>query len=351
MNARRQSVADEECGSPAGQSVAAISASASSGIGVAANSRSSAISAEDRAPTSTVVTAGWRSANCSAAAPSATPRSVHASRQAPGALEHVRGCGRVVVGAVRVGIDEHARVEHAPEDHADATRLAPLQQSGSAAVEQRVAAGEQHAVEIDALDEPPEHLVLVHARADRPNDALVAQLQERRKRVRERVALVQVGVVHERDVDVVGAEADQALLERSQHRVARVVEVRIDLADVAEDRLGAVGAGRIEHPSDLGREHVLVARSPTQRVPEAPFRGTVPVQRRGVEVPDAARPRGVDRRVRVLVADAREHVADRRGAEAEAGHRRTARAELAEHAPVAGGHVVHAAPCGYASVS
>ena len=46
-------------------------------------------------------------------------------------------------------------------------------------VEQRVAAGQQEAVEVGLAGEAGQHLGLVHAGADRPDDALRAQLGER----------------------------------------------------------------------------------------------------------------------------------------------------------------------------
>ena len=73
-----------------------------------------------------------------------------------------------------VGVDQHAGVEHTSDDHADAARRALFQEPGTAPIEQRVAAGEQHAVEIDSRDEALEHRRLVHPAADRRHDAFVA---------------------------------------------------------------------------------------------------------------------------------------------------------------------------------
>ena len=86
------------------------------------------------------------------------------------------------------------------------------EQLGSAAIQQRVAAGEQDAVEVDARDEPFEHRGLVHPAPDRGHHAFVAQAQQGRERVAEGVVLVVVGVVHENHVDAIRAESLQARL-------------------------------------------------------------------------------------------------------------------------------------------
>jgi hypothetical protein len=70
--------------------------------------------------------------------------------------------------------------------------------------------------------------------------------------------------------------------------------------------------------SDLGADQILVARIRRQRFAEPKLRESCAVERRGVEVADAAVPGRVDRGDRFIVRDVAIHVAERRRAEADA---------------------------------
>ena len=171
------------------------------------------------------------------------------------------GSGRRLVVERRIGADagQDAAVEHAAEDHPDPARRAGVEELGAAAVEQGVATGDQHAVEIDPVHEPRQHLALVHPASDRAHDPLIPQLEQRRERAVERFLLVVVGIVHEHHVEPVEPEAVQALLDRTQHAVAGVVELRGQPAGDTEDARIKVGV-RSEQPSDLRRHHVRIPR-------------------------------------------------------------------------------------------
>ena len=70
-------------------------------------------------------------------------------------------------------------------------------------VEEGIAAGDQHAVELRPLDEPSEHVGVVHGDADCANHAIVAELLKGRIRLGERQLGVLVRIVDQRDINVV----------------------------------------------------------------------------------------------------------------------------------------------------
>ena len=109
-----------------------------------------------------------------------------------------------------------------------------------------------------------------------------------------------VGVVDERDVDAVEAEPVQAGRQAPPDAVGAEVEPAHEWAGTATAKpLGSRARhGRrppVEEPADLGGDHVLVAGAVPQGVAEAAFGQAEAVVRRGVEGPDAAVPRRVDR--------------------------------------------------------
>ena len=96
-------------------------------------------------------------------------------------VEHVRRGRGVVVGRAcdRSG-GEDARVEHAAEHDADVLSDRERQHLGERGLlEQRVAPGNQHAVEIAVLQEAHRVFGIVGANADTFDDALAAQFLER----------------------------------------------------------------------------------------------------------------------------------------------------------------------------
>ena len=118
---------------------------------------------------------------------------------------------------------EQAGVEHARRDHGHAAPLALRQQVVERALlEQRVAAGEHDHVEVGLADEVREHLGLVHPRTVGRDDALRAQLLERREGAVERLAVVLVGIVDEQEVDAVEPEPLEAGLRASASTPSRL---------------------------------------------------------------------------------------------------------------------------------
>ena len=117
--------------------------------------------------------------------------------------------------------------------------LAERQERGQRVLlEQRVAPGQQEAVEVAAAEQRLADLPFVDASPDGPNGARGAKLLERavapaieqlaHTRVRRATRSVahHVHVVHEEDVDAILAEPFQARLVRPHHAVVRVVVVK-----------------------------------------------------------------------------------------------------------------------------
>ena len=132
--------------------------------------------------------------------------------------DQLRGRRLVVVGGdlARAVAREQAGVEHARRDHRHVAPRALRQQVVQRALfEQRVAPGEHDHVEVGLADEVRQHLGLVHPRAVGRDDALRAQLLERREGPVERLPVVLVGIVHEQEVDAVEPEPLEAGFEEA----------------------------------------------------------------------------------------------------------------------------------------
>ncbi len=245
----------------------------------------------------------------------------------PGAgVAHPAGAGRhggrgrgVVVGAAVVRAGQDPAVEHAGRQHGHAAPLAHREQvRRGGLVEQRVAARDQHAVQVAALRQPGQRGRGVHAGPDGPDHALVAERRQRRVGLVRRLLHEVVGVVDEHDVHPVEAEPFQALLQAAPHAVPAVV------ADPGQRRyaveplvpLDLPGRGH-QQPADLGAHGELGPGLPGQERPEPPLGGADAVMRRGVEGPDARRPGRGQRPGRRLFADRGEEPGDGRGAEHE----------------------------------
>src|ERR1700722_7591626 len=141
------------------------------------------------------------------------------------AADQGAGCGRVVIGGIRSRRGEQAGVEHASGDD----RRAALQGGGQqlvrgGLVEQRVPAGDEDHVDVGLADEPGEHLGLVHADADRADNAFRAQPLECGVRLAQCLLPVRIGGVDERDVDPVKAESVQARRQAPPDAVGAEVE-------------------------------------------------------------------------------------------------------------------------------
>src|SRR5215204_780232 len=101
-------------------------------------------------------------------------------------------------------------------------------------------------------------------------ESLPDQIVERPERLVERhVGIVPMTLV---DIDVPGSESPERGVALLDHVLARET---------------AAGRPRSHRKEDLGRDHVLVARNPTQRPPEDPLDGAVHIRVRGVEHIDA----------------------------------------------------------------
>ncbi len=201
------------------------------------------------------------------------------------------------------------------------------------AIEQRPAPGDHHAVEV-GLGEPPQRPVnLVEPDADRADRAGALELDERGIRAADRrgerpfgrllAALrMRVDVVDHHDVHARDAEAQHRVLERAQHAVARVVEHRMERQAAGPEGCRVlVLPVRPQPPSDLGREHELVARQLAQHVAEQHLGAAVAVERRDVEVADAQLPGRTHCADRFVRRDRPVEPAERPGAEAELGQR------------------------------
>ena len=187
--------------------------------------------------------------------------------------------------------------------------------------------------------------MLVHTGADRPHHALLAELEQRGEGALERGLLVIVRVVDEHDIEAVESEASEAVVDRTQHAVARVVEPRRKATRHPEDAGVEVRIGN-ESPSDLRREHEFVTRVAAQDAAEPSLREPVAVERRGVEAPDACVPCRRHRRVGDVLVERGEHVAERGATQPEARHRDAAPTERRRRQ-----RHRHSEPPGYVSAS
>ena len=235
-------------------------------------------------------------------------RQLHAMPRADGAelrraLEDFRRRGRVVVlcSGDRTR-RQHARVEDAAGHHANAAVQTQRQECiGRALVEQGVAAGEQHAINVAALGEADADIGLVHADAGRADDAFAPELRKRAPGAGDSfldplingVAMIApVDVMDQRDLHMADAEAQQRLLDRAHRAVIAVVECRGE-GQPAGVSAGRVGAPRRRHPApDLRRQNDRVAVDAAERSPQAVLGETVAVERRRIEQRDAADGRG-----------------------------------------------------------
>ena len=208
-----------------------------------------AISSGATAPSTTAVTAGWPERERERRvrrAPRRAPRksrSIRATRSCD-----VRRRRPVVVARVRARAGrEDAGIEDAAQQHADAARGRERQELVlRRLLEQRIAAGEEHAVDVGFPDEPRAHAGIVDADADRaPITRCARSSASARQRAVLRLANARldaglavrpgVDIVDEHDVDGGGAEPQQRLLERAHRPVVRVVEMPVErqAADVA----------------------------------------------------------------------------------------------------------------------
>eukprot|EP01136_Pigoraptor_vietnamica_P037944 Opistho-1_new@106586 len=233
--------------------------------------------------------------------------------------------------------DQGARAVGAAHDDAQAALADPRHHALQRAlmVQQGVAAGQQKAVGARPLQvqQQLDRLDPVDAQAPGLDDALVAQpvqglegaLACALEHAEPFIAVEILGhVVDPDDVQVVGLQALQAVLDRAQGRVGRVVVDDLVRASMLEDlALLAVVARAdvlelIEHQAaDLGADDVVLARPVGQGLAHAQLGQAGAVEGRVVEVADAVVPGRGHGGARLGLGDVAEHIAERRGAEAE----------------------------------
>ncbi len=115
-------------------------------------------------------------------------------------------------------------------------------------------------------------------------------------------------------VHAIDAQPGEAAVEAPPHAVPAEIDDRVVPARGSRDR----PAVRIdEHPADLRRDHVVVARDVAEGEAELPFALTRPVQGRGVEEPHVPGERRMHGGHRVGVRHGGEEVADRRATESD----------------------------------
>jgi hypothetical protein len=140
----------------------------------------------------------------------------------------------------------------------------------------------------------------------------------------ERLGPVVVQIVEVGDVESVGVESSQALLDGAQDGVA--AEIPLSTMGCGCDEPLSVQfsgrralRGRYERAPHLRREQVLLARTRAKGNAEAALRQADPVVRRGVEIADAGFPGSVHRLVGILIGGLAVQVAQLRAAEPEFG--------------------------------
>ena len=187
-------------------------------------------------------------------------------------VEQRTGRGRVVVPGALGGPGQDAAVEHAGGQVRDPPLGALSEHRRGGLVQQRVPAGDQHAVEVAPLEEGRRRLHRVRAQRDRVDDPLIAQVDERAVGARHRFVDVVVGIVDVDDVDPIGTQTPEAAVDRLLHGVIAEVEPGLDLT---------VGTG-VQQAADLRRDHDTVT-SAAHGGTETALGLAQPVERRRVE--------------------------------------------------------------------
>ena len=263
----------------------------------------------------------WRSQTAAIAARPLQPRGARAA---------------VVEGRAVARVGEDAAVEHAAGDHRDAALDAQRQQlRRRAVVEQRVAAGEQDAVDVGLADEPGSGATGScprRSRRSRPRRAArpapgSASRSPRRSGRRGRA----------RRRRRPGRARAASRLSSSERRTPSALKSQPRrVASPAKSSANIDGAARPparhQQPPDLGGEHELRARALAQRGAEPPLGDSPRRSAARCRSADAEPPGRVDGRARVRVADRLVEAAERGACRARAravdcAHQPTARAQ------------------------
>ncbi len=199
-------------------------------------------------------------------------------------------------------------------------------------VQQGVAAGEQETVRLrlGQLQGQFARLDLVHPKAPGLDHAFFAQpaqhpecaLAGHVEVFQPFVAIEVLGdIVNPDDIQAVGAQALEAVLDGTQRGIGGVVVDDLVRPAMGEHPglLAQVTGGDVfdfveDHPADLAAQHILVPRMPGQGLAEADLRQPGTVERRGVEVTHTLLPGGLDGGERFVLGNGPEHVAQRGGA-------------------------------------
>jgi hypothetical protein len=215
------------------------------------------------------------------------------------------------------GVGQDAAVEDAAGDDRDAASHAERQKLLRAApVQERVAAGEQEAIEIRLAGKASQHLGLVHSRADRRDRAVRAQPVERAIRAAQRLVVMVVRVVDQQHVDTIEGEPREAFLDRAHHTVIREIENGIERRDALERLVWVGGRVGAQQTPDLGGQDEFVARLGAQHRAETALGQTAAVERRGVEEPDTCVPGRLDDAMTFVVGQGLVQAAERGSAQA-----------------------------------
>ncbi len=215
-----------------------------------------------------------------------------------GTRQHVRRRIRIVELAVA---HQQPGVERAADDDGAAEPLARVHERQALLLQQRVAPGEQGAVQPRLLQAVEDDLGFVDAQAEAGDAAIGPELFERAEAALRREGLpvpgvpvamgVGADVVHEQQVDALQAEPLQAVLERAHDAAVAVVVVRAERqrgGPAVVHRLhGGIGA---HQPADLGADDEGIAGLLAQEGAHAVLAQRVPVERGGVEIAQAGIP-------------------------------------------------------------
>ncbi|EGJ72872.1 putative dehydrogenase [Streptomyces sp. Tu6071] len=253
------------------------------------------------------------------------------------------GAAREDTGAVRTADDQVDTLLGGGGQHA---------LEGAGVVEERVAPGEEEAVgtRLVQVQGQLDGLHPVDAEPPRLDHALLAQLRQDAEGTRagglelgEPAVAVEVlrDVVDPHDVEPVGAEPLEAVLDRTVRGVRRVVVDDLVRAAVLEEAalLAEVARGRVldlveDDAADLRREHVRVPGVLREHLAEPDLGEPRAVEGGAVVVPDALVPGGPQSGAGLLLGDRAEHVAERGRPETEPAGKQSAQTHDASAFPV-----------------
>ena len=221
-------------------------------------------------------------------------------------VENFRWClGVVVARAGHRASGENARVEDAPENHADVPFLGEgKERFPGRLLEERIAPRQENGIGIGIPDKTLRRIRIVHPDAVSLDDSLIAQTGQCGHRSVDsffecRFVVVPVSarfeVVHENHFDMIPAKAEQRLFEGAHHAIAAVVKSDCMRGAPEVAGLGIVARRKgIGDATYLGGDNNVRARNQSQGGSDAVFGQAVSIEWRGVEQVDPAIQRGPD---------------------------------------------------------